>query len=102
MRMGAAIARRDGIRQVAVVVGAGVAYELARRLTRPDWALADAHARRIWELERTLHVGIERELQAALLHLPLLLGALSAFYLLGHFVVTGVFLLWLYRRSRGE
>lgn len=102
MRRAAAVARRDGIRQLALVVGAGLAYELARRMTRPDWAAADAHARWIWALERTLHVGVEQELQATLLHLPWLLGVLSTFYLVSHFVVTGAFLLWLYRRSRAE
>ncbi|MDX6503949.1 MAG: hypothetical protein QOE29_1074 [Gaiellaceae bacterium] len=84
------------------MVGAALAYEVARRLTSPNWTLADEHARRVWALERTLHVAVERELQAALLHAPWLLRALSSFYLLGHFVLTGLFLVWLYRRSRPE
>ncbi|MDX6516881.1 MAG: hypothetical protein QOH73_2547 [Gaiellaceae bacterium] len=84
------------------MVGAALTYELARRLTSPNWAIADEHARRIWALERTLHVAVERELQAALLPAPWLLRALSSFYLLGHFVLTALFLLWLYRRSRPE
>jgi hypothetical protein len=102
VRRASQLLRRDGLQQLGVVVGAALAYELARRLTRPNWAIADANARRIWDVERTLHVGVERNVQAALLHLPWLLRALGSFYLVGHFVLTGLFLLWLYRRSRPE
>ena len=90
------------MRQVAIVVGGLAAYELARLASRPDWTVADANARRVWDLERALHVAVERNVQDALLHVPWLLGALAGFYLLGHFLLTGVFLVWLYRRSRAE
>jgi hypothetical protein len=93
---------RDGVRQVAIVVTGVAAYELARLASRPDWTVADANARRVWDLERALHLAVERNVQDALLHVPWLLGALAGFYLLGHFLLTGVFLVLLYRRARAE
>jgi hypothetical protein len=90
------------VRQVAIVVGGLAAYELVRIASRPDWPLADANAHRVWDAERALHLAVERNVQDALLHVPWLLVALAAFYLLGHFALTGAFLVWLYRRSRAE
>ncbi len=80
-----------------VAVGA---YEAMRLELRPDWPVALDHARRIAGWERIAHLGWERPLQHAALAAPGLVDALNAFYLLGHFAITGLFFLWLYRRSR--
>jgi PAP2 superfamily len=91
--------RRDGLRQAAVVLGAVGAYEAMRLALRPDWPLALDHARLIAGWERAADVAWEAPLQHAVLRAPLLVQALNAFYLGGHFLVTGLFFVWLYRRN---
>ena len=94
------MSRHDGLAQLAVVLGAVGAYEATRLELRPDWPLALDHARRIAGWERIAHLAWERPLQHVALAAPGLVDALNAFYLLGHFAITGLFFLWLYRRSR--
>src|SRR5215217_2637574 len=94
------LARRDGIAQLAVVLGAFSAYELARLAMTPNWSEAFANARRIESVETALGVAWEQSLQRAFLALPDVVSALNVFYFVGHFVVTGLFFLWLYHRSR--
>ena len=46
-----------------------------------------------------LGVAWEQSLQRAFLAIPDLMQALNVFYFVGHFVFTGIFFVWLYRRS---
>jgi hypothetical protein len=94
------LARRDGLAQLAVVLGAFGAYELARLAIEPDWARAFANANRIESVEQVLGFAWEQSLQRAFLALPDLVAALNLFYFIGHFLFTGIFFVWLYRRSR--
>ena len=91
--------RRHGLTQIAIAVGAVQIYELSRRLLRPNWPLADRHAHEVFDWERVVHVAWEEPLQAAVLRVPGLERGLELFYFGAHFVVTGAFFLWLYRRS---
>ena len=92
--------RRDGLRQIAIVLAALWVYEFARMLIEPNWAVAMANANRIAELERGLDFAWEQSVQRAFLGLPDLVEAMNVFYFVGHFVLTGVFFFWLYHRSR--
>jgi hypothetical protein len=94
------LARRDGVAQIAVVLGALGAYEAARLAIEPNWAQAFANARRVEALEQLTGIAREQSLQRAFLALPDLVSALNIFYFVGHFLLTGVFFLWLYHRSR--
>jgi hypothetical protein len=94
------LARRDGVAQLAVVLGALGAYEVARLAMKPDWARAFANANRIESLEDALGFAWEQSLQRAFLAVPDLISALNLFYFVGHFLLTGLFFLWLYHRSR--
>jgi hypothetical protein len=94
------LARRDGVAQIAVVLGALGAYEAARLVMEPNWTQAFANARRVEALEQVAGIAWEQSLQRAFLALPDLVSALNIFYFVGHFVLTGVFFLWLYHRSR--
>jgi hypothetical protein len=94
------MARRDGLAQLAVVLGAFLAYEAARLAMEPNWAQALANARRVVSLEEVLGVAWEQSLQRAFLAMPDLVTALNIFYFVGHFVFTGIFFFWLYHRSR--
>ncbi len=94
------VARHYGLTQVAIVLAAVDVYELLRQAIRPDWPLALQHAQEIDSLERGLHVAWEVPVQHALLQVPPLVQGLNALYIGGHFVLTGAFFWWLYRRSR--
>jgi PAP2 superfamily len=94
------VARHYGLAQIGVVLGAVTGYELFRLVLRPDWPLALAHAHEIASWERVAHLAWEAPLQHAFLGVPPLVEALNVFYLAGHFLITGLFFLWLYRRSR--
>ena len=99
-RVREALARRDGVAQLAVVLVAFALYEAARHAMEPNWTQAFANARRIVSLEQILGVAWEQSLQRAFLAIPDLVEALNLFYFVGHFVFTGLFFVWLYRRSR--
>jgi PAP2 superfamily len=92
--------RRDALVQLSVGLGAVGAYETARLALHPDWPLALDHARRIAAWERDAGLAWEAPVQDAFLRIPALVLALNAFYLAAHFLVTGLFFVWLYRRSR--
>ena len=94
------LARRDGVAQLAVVLGAVGAYEVARLAMKPDWSRAFENANRIEAVEDALGFAWEQSLQRAFLAVPDLISALNVFYFVGHFLLTGIFFLWLYHRSR--
>jgi hypothetical protein len=50
-------------------------------------------------VEEGLGVAWEQSLQRAFLAIPDLMQALNVFYFVGHFLFTGIFFVWLYRRS---
>src|SRR5215217_2993935 len=97
----AVLARREGVRQIGVVLAAVGVYEIARLLMAPDWVAATANARRIVHVEDVLSLGWEQPLQHFFITtLPGVVQAMNVFYFLGHFVLTGVFFFWLYWTSR--
>ncbi|HEY7149958.1 MAG TPA: phosphatase PAP2 family protein [Gaiellaceae bacterium] len=95
-----AVRRRDGIREILIVLAAVWAYEVARMLIRPNWPAAMANAQKVDNLERALDFAWEQSLQRAFLSVPELIEAMNLFYFLGHFLLTAVFFVWLYHRSR--
>jgi PAP2 superfamily len=94
------LSRHYGLAQVAIVLAAVWSYELLRRAIHPNWPLALEHAREIASWERVAHLEWEAPVQRAFLHAPELVRAMNLFYLAGHFVLTGLFFWWLYRRSQ--
>ena len=94
------LARRDWVAQLAVVLGAFGAYEAARLAMEPNWGRAFANADQVLHVEQVLGLAWEQSLQRAFLALPDLVAALNIFYFVGHFLFTGIFFVWLYRRSR--
>src|SRR5262245_17473681 len=94
------VAGHYGLTQIAVVLAAVECYELARKLMTPNWPLAVRHAHDVIALERFAHVDWEAGIQQLFLDVPVLVHGLNVFYFFAHFVLTGVFLVWLYHRSR--
>jgi hypothetical protein len=99
-RLRASLNRRDGLKQIAIVLIAVWTYEIARRLIEPNWSAATENAKRIAELERALSFAWEQSLQRAFLGIPELVEAMNLFYFIGHFLLTGIFFFWLYHSSR--
>lgn len=92
--------RLDPVLQIGLVIGLAEVYRLLRRLIPTDWPLALANAQHVERLERVLHIDWEAPVQGVFLHLPTVVRAMNWFYLSSHFVVTGLFFVWLYWRSR--
>lgn len=74
-------------------------YTLVRNLLGDDRSAAERNGERVLELERTLHIAVERGIQRTLDHGGVM-QVLNTFYGLAHFIVTGVVLVWLYRHRR--
>jgi PAP2 superfamily len=94
------VSEHYGLTQIVVVLAAIMSYELARKLMAPDWPLAVRHAHDVVSVERFAHIDLEAPIQHALLNAPDLVRAMNVFYFFGHFVLTGVFFIWLYHRSK--
>ncbi len=93
--------RRYGLTQIALVLAAVGVYEPTRLAMTPNWGQATENARRIVHLEDWLSLSWEPHLQEAFLNnVPRVVEALNVFYFVGHFLLTGIFFTWLYRRSR--
>jgi hypothetical protein len=60
---------------------------------------AFAHARSVIRVERDLHVFHEQRVQHLFIHAKLFLQFWNVYYGTAHFVVTGVTLVWLFRRN---
>ncbi len=99
-RLRAALAGRDGLAQICVVLAALGAYEGARLLMTPNWQVAFENARSVVSFEQVVGLAWEKSLQRLFLGVPDLVEAMNVFYFVGHFVLTGVFFAWLYHRSR--
>jgi len=99
-RVRALVSSHYGLTQIAVVLAAVETYELARKVMTPDWPVAVRHAHDVVSAERFAHVNWEASLQNAFLRAPDLVRGMNLFYFVGHFVLTGVFFVWLYHRSK--
>jgi hypothetical protein len=99
-RVRALVSSHYGLTQIAVVLAAIETYELARKLMTPNWPLAVQHAHDVVSVERVAHIEWEESLQQTFLRVPDLVRGLNVFYFVGHFLLTGVFFVWLYHRSR--
>jgi PAP2 superfamily len=100
IRARAALRRLDPVLQIGLVIALAEVYRLLRRLIPTDWPVAAANARHVIDLERVLHIDWEAGMQHAFLRVPEVVRGMNWFYLSSHFVVTGVFFVWLYWRSR--
>jgi hypothetical protein len=83
--------------EAVAVLGLYGLYEAARGIVAGETGEAERHARRLVDVERSLHVFVEANVQHAVRSLPGLIGLLDAAYLTLHLSVTAVVLLWLHR-----
>jgi hypothetical protein len=98
----AAAARRRAIREILLVGGLFLAYEIGRIIAAGHVSGAMANATRIWDLERALHLPDESSLQKLILHRHLLMRAADEYYAYVHFPATAIALIWMYLRRPAE
>jgi hypothetical protein len=88
----------DLLRQLSLFCGAYWLYRLVRADVYGQPGVAFAHAADVVRLERSLHVFVERPIQAWSLRTEALNDAASWMYINAHFVVTAVTLAFVYLR----
>ncbi|MEW2287592.1 phosphatase PAP2 family protein [Streptomyces sp. NPDC047841] len=91
-------ARPPLIREFLLVAGLFLVYKLGRRLATGHTADAFRNARRVWQLERGVHLPHETAVQSTLLHGDTLVHLANTYYATVHFPATLAFLVWLYLR----
>ncbi|MEU9189312.1 phosphatase PAP2 family protein [Streptomyces sp. NPDC048484] len=97
-RGSAATPRPPLVREVLLVAGLFLVYKLGRQLATGHTAEAFDNARRVWDLERFLHLPGEGSVQSAMLHGDTLVHIANTYYVTVHFPATAAFLVWLYLR----
>ncbi|MFJ5303609.1 phosphatase PAP2 family protein [Streptomyces sp. NPDC088350] len=93
-----AIARPPLVRELLLVAGLFLVYKFGRQLATGHTGEALHNARRVWDLERTLHLPGEGSVQSVLLHHDTLVHLANTFYATVHFPATVAFLVWMYLR----
>jgi len=93
-------ARRPWTFEVALFLGGLLVYQASRALVIGDAPAAFANAAAIVDWERNIGLLVETSIQDFVLTHLSLTKALNLFYLYGHYTVTPLFFIWLYRRRR--
>lgn len=86
--------------EFVIVVGLFIVYKYARLLIDPSGAVPFDNAARVLDLERLLRLPNELHVQDVLLTNDALVEVANAFYAYVHFPLTGLFVVWLFVRSR--
>ncbi len=86
----------DLLLQLALFFGVYQGYQVVRGLSEAKESLAFANADRIIDLESSMGLYFEPDLQSALLDLSWVVDFANFMYVNSHFVVTTTFLAWLY------
>jgi hypothetical protein len=95
-------APHSGLVELAGVVVLYALYEVLRGFGDLDFATARRNTASIVELERSLNIFTELEIQRWAHAVPGLAGLLGFAYLASHILVTGAVLVWVYRSHRAR
>ncbi len=94
--------RPHPVRELLLIAVLYTVYRLGRIAAEGHVPQAFRNATDVWNLERTLHLPGEADVQDLLLHSDLLVHTANAFYATVHFPATVLFLLWTYWRRPGH
>ncbi|MEW1908322.1 phosphatase PAP2 family protein [Kitasatospora sp. NPDC085895] len=94
--------RPHPVRELLLIAVLYTVYRLGRIAAEGHVPRAFRNATDVWNLERTLHLPGEADVQDLLLHSDLLVHTANAFYATVHFPATVLFLLWTYWRRPGH
>ncbi|MDI1460855.1 phosphatase PAP2 family protein [Catellatospora sp. KI3] len=90
------------LRELLLIAVLFTAYKTGRLAATGRESLASDNARRLWDLERLLHLPSEATVQQALVGHGALIGAANSYYAYVHFPATAACLLWLYLRHPAQ
>jgi hypothetical protein len=88
------------LREAGVVVGLYALWQLAGNLATGGFVQASAHARWVWDSERTARLPSELDVQRLVLPHPLLSEIANLYYATMHFGMLIAMLIWLFARHR--
>lgn len=88
------------LRELCLILPAGLFYFFVRGLVGSDTAEAIAHARQIVSLERSLGIFVEPRLQRAILDHTLLVNLANWIYVWAHWPVILTWVVWMWTRNR--
>ncbi|HVV29419.1 MAG TPA: phosphatase PAP2 family protein [Mycobacteriales bacterium] len=77
-------------------------YNLGRTLASGRVKEAEENASHLWHVERSLHLVNEVHLQDLIMHSTALVEWTNRYYVMVHFPLTGIFMVWLFLRYRGS
>ncbi len=86
----------DFLRNAAVLLALWFMYAAVRRFTADDWTAAVANAGRVLDFQDALGLPSESRVQSFVVGSPLLVKLFNAFYMWGHFPLTGAFMTWVF------
>lgn len=95
-----ALRRRPWLGEVSIFAVALLAYQLSRVLVMGDATAAFRNAAGLIRWEQSSGLFVELSIQQWLLNHVELTAALNWFYMYGHWTITPLFFVWLYRRRR--
>jgi len=88
---------RDFVLQVAIWLGFGFAYQVARGVSDRDALQALQNGRSVIDIERAVHTLVEVDIQRVVMHAgDAFVDAVNVTYWLSQFPVLGLSLLWIY------
>lgn len=87
---------RRVLREVPLLVGLYLIYQLGRILGGNHESAAFTNAHRVWDVERWLHLPSEAAFQQWAWDFPQLIRVANAYYASAHFPLTGVVLVWIF------
>jgi hypothetical protein len=88
------------VREIAVIIATFFGYEQVRHLTRNDTDSAFTNARRVVDVEQTLHVFREHGIQHLAMRFDGLIEFLNHYYVYVHFPLSFTFVGWVVLRHR--
>ncbi|MFH8380793.1 phosphatase PAP2 family protein [Kitasatospora sp. NPDC018058] len=77
-------------------------YSIVRNAVPEQEAIAQKHARWIWDLEQNLGIAVERSINHAMDSVGWLITGMNYYYATLHFIITIGVLVWLYRSHPGR
>lgn len=87
-------------RETALVLALYAVWRFVMRLRSTELADGLANGRRVWDVERVLHIGNEAGIERWVLGHPWLMTAANSFYATVHVPALICFLVWLFARHR--
>jgi hypothetical protein len=88
--------------ELALLASCYFAYSTIRNAVPEHEVAAQAHARTIWAIEKSLGIAVEQSINHSINSITWLIVAMNYYYATLHFLVTFAVMVWLYRSQPGR